>query len=123
MGAVEASEAVDRLEAEAASLLPAPESDLLAWAAHVLGRGMEGCSERYGRAVVGRGESRDGALVHCVERRWLDGLGRLTRVSVVRELLSSIVRKRTCDFALESACASSFELYLQGQAPARHPEF
>ena len=80
MGAAALEEAAGRLETGAAALLPAPESDVLAWVAHVLGRGLGMGAGRYGRAVVGRGEGRGAALVHCVDRRWLDGLGRLTRV-------------------------------------------
>ena len=80
MGAPTPEEAAGRLEAGAAALLPAPESDLLAWAAHVLAWGLGKDAGRYGRAVVGRGAARRGALVHCVGRRGLDGLGRLTRV-------------------------------------------
>ena len=80
MGAATLEEAAGRLETGTAALLPAPESDVLAWVAHVLARGLGMGAGRYGRAVVGRGEGRGAALVHCVDRRWLDGLGRLTRV-------------------------------------------
>ena len=69
MGMAEPADAAGQLEAGAAALMSTPECDLLAWAAHVLERRMdlEGCAERYGRAMVGFGARRGGALVHCLE--------------------------------------------------------
>ena len=102
MGASGPTEAAGRLEAGSAALLPAPESDVLAWAAHVLAWGSEGGAGRYGRAVVGCGEERGGALVHCVERRWLDGLGRLTRVSGERHC--TVANLQECAFDVDLVC-------------------
>ena len=115
MGAAEPAEAVGRLEAGAAALLPAPEGDVLAWAAHVLACGTEGGAVRYGRAVVGRGEERGGALVRCVERRGLDGLGRLTRVRRFEWSLSSILRRHVLSHVRQFVFACALE---RAQAPS-----
>ena len=70
---------------------------------------------RYGRAVVGRGEERGGALVRCVERRGLDGLGRLTRVRRFEWSLSSILRRHVWSYARQSRAVRVYSRTCAGE--------